>query len=714
MKVNQAFSIGCCHVLPLESAIKITEQDKQSLQPKFIEVLYYLAREYPRVIPRQELIDKVWDGNEYVGEKGLTNAIWHLRQKLKAVIEDGEVIETIRKVGYKLLIQPQWHEPAEDIAAPELPASSGIPKTPKKNTRLPASTLAFLLCVLLLAAAFAGHYFIKHNQPLPQAKITRVTKAPGTELFPAPSPDGRFVAYQWRTDTGASNLYLKDLQQMQQGAKQLTFDGASEGHSVWSHSGKYLYFARYNSRQQTCNIVELDIALNQESNLASCPATGGYYYIDISPDDKTLAFRGSEPGEEYSGIYFFDLEKRQQKPRRFSCLKNCGYKDRDFAFSPDGQNIAVTRRINRFNENLYLIDLTTKAEKQLTTGEEDIVGLSWHPQGQYLVYATQRADVRRGFILDVDSLSKQNVGIEGFSYPAFASDTGALFYHQRKENYQLASFALNTAIATSPFPLLQSEFSYLYPDYSEKAGQIVYVSNESGFYELWLADAKGQKRRQLTRFKRTIRYPAWSHQGDKIAFLAPTADEQQESLYIIDVATEKITAIKAPFTSYNRPTWAFDDSALISSVPYDNGKDLFQFAIDNSAYQRLTYDDARYGIMISGHEILYTSLTKGLWYKDLAADSPPELKVGGSIFKGLYSWRYFQEGIYFKQSMAGAHQLMHYQFANQQLTPLIRLPNKTFHGGGSLSLQNAENRLLFSSSRSPQADIKQLVHPLFN
>ncbi|WDE11395.1 winged helix-turn-helix domain-containing protein [Thalassomonas haliotis] len=711
MKVNQAFSLGCCHVLPLESAIKIAEQEKQSLQPKFIEVLHYLAREYPRVIPREELINQVWDGNDYVGEKGLTNAIWHLRQKLNAVIEDGEAIETIRKVGYRLLIQPQWNkavpEPAETSFSPATDTGINLAQKPK----LPLTRILLSLCLLL---TLAGIYLFNQPRGLPQAKIIPVTKDPGTELFPAPSPDGRYVAYQWRTPSGTSNLYLKDLQHGKVAAKQLTFDSASEGHSVWSHSGNYLYFARYNSKQETCDIVQLDIALNQETNLTACPATGGYYYMDISPDDKTLAFRGSEPGEEHSGIYFFDLKNRGQKPKRFSCLQNCGYKDRDFAFSPDGRSLAVTRRVNRFNENLYLVDLTTKAEKPLTTGEEDIVGISWHPQGQYLVYATQRADIRRGFILDVNNLSKQDIGIEGFSYPAFAKQSGALYYHQRKENYQLASFALNMDVATSPFPLLQSEFSYLYPDYSNTSGQIVYVSNESGFYELWLADADGQHRQQLTQFKRTIRYPAWSHRGDKIAFLAPTPDEQKESLYILDVATHKITAIKAPFSRYNRPGWSPDDSAIISSVPHDNGQDLFRFAIDSSSYQQLTNDGARYGVMISDNEILYTSLNKGLWYKNLAGNSGAQIKIPGNIFNGLYSWHYFQGSLYFKKSLSKAQQLMHYDFANKQLSTLIRLPRKTFQGGGSLTMLASEHKLLFSSSRSPQADIKQLAHPLFN
>ena len=51
---------------------------------------------------------------------------------------------------------------------------------------------------------------------------------------------------------------------------------------------------------------------------------------------------------------------------------------------------------------------------------------------------------------------------------------------------------------------------------------MVYVSNESGNYELWLANSDGTKRRKLTQLEKTIRYPKWSSDGTKIAFLAPT------------------------------------------------------------------------------------------------------------------------------------------------------------------------------------------------
>ena len=90
----------------MEYALQKENDKKISLQPKFIEVLVYLAEQYPRIVPRQELIENVWKGNHYVGEKALTNAIWHLRKSLESSGQD-PYIETIRKTGYRLLVKPE-------------------------------------------------------------------------------------------------------------------------------------------------------------------------------------------------------------------------------------------------------------------------------------------------------------------------------------------------------------------------------------------------------------------------------------------------------------------------------------------------------------------------------------------------------------------------------------------------------------------------------
>lgn len=699
MELHQSLSIGRCHIFVDEASIQIEGEAKQSIQPKVVEVLLYLAREYPRIIPREELIEHVWDNNELVGEKALTNAIWSLRQKLVVDENQPEVIETIRKKGYRLLIEPSWY------SADKVSPNSGQYRKSTKPILINPFTL-LIAVILVVSFVFMWSTWQRAEK---HHIVTQLTKQPGTELFPSPSPDGRYVVYQWTPNNGDSNLYLSDSKQPHSAPKQLTFDDAVEGHSVWNNAGDTLYFARKDRAAKRCEIIGLNVQLNQEKSITQCPLNGGYYYIDISPDDRVLAFHGKGKGASDSGIYFIDLFDETGVTQRFSCDVNCGYRERDFAFSPDGKYIAVTRRVNRFNENIFLVDLQSKEATQITFGEEDIVGLSWLNDSAYLIFATQRADVRNGYVLNSDSLEINPLNIEGFSYPAIAKHSNDLFFHQRKENYAIATHKVDESVASMPVPLIQSEYSHVHPHYSSVTGRIAFVSNETGHYELWLANADGTDRKQITKLKSTIRYPRWSHNGKRIAFLAPSANEQAEKLFVIDVETQRIQQLDSSFTSFNRPTWTFDDSGLISAIYQADFTDLFLFPLNGQPHRRLTNDNARYGIMISDTELLYTKLDKGLWKKDISSDLAPTLAIS-SRFNTLYGWEYHDDTVYYSDRKHNAYLLKYAQLSSDTVATIIRLPRRNFASSNTLSFLPESNSLIFSLSQYPQADIKRIRH----
>lgn len=698
MNFEKPFNIGQCHVTPSEYSIHFNNADKQTLQPKFIEVLCYLAQQYPRIVPRDEIIEKIWGENSYVGEKSLTNAIWHLRQKLEGLNGKDDVIETIRKSGYRLIIEPKWHQPTTALTTSTLRLS---------NIQYPSLFITLIALIFLLIL-----WNTLKEQDIKTTVISQITKQPGSELFPAPSPNGRYIVYKKVSPDKPTNLFMQDQQHPDSPPKQLTFDQAIEGHSVWSNDSQYLYFARKNRALKKCQFIQLNVVTHQEKAIAKCHSTGGYYYLDISPDDRILAFHSLEAPAEKSGIYFINLTERNAKPYRFSCSNNCKYADRDMAFSPDGKTIAVSRRFNRFNEDIFLVDLATKKAEQLTFGEEDIVGLTWHPSGDNIVFATQKADVRNGFILTIDSKKIQPLNVVGFSYPNFSKKNKQLFYQQRKENYYIASLQLNDTIASSPFPVVQSDFNHHYPDYNSHSDKFVYVSNESGYYELWLANTDGSMRQQLTHLKQSVRYPKWSHDGTKIAFLAPTAGETSDNIYIYSIKTKKVTLLKSSFNQHHRPTWGFSDQSIISAI-YDNEfTDLFEISISTGKANRLTFDNARYGIMVSPTTLLYSKGERGLWQKEIGSDSPPLNIINGNEFKTLYAWHYQASGVYFHKALADHHQIIYFDFNKAAFQPLVRLPLLSFDGYDSMTLINSKDKLLFTGANFPQANIKMMISPL--
>ncbi|TPH18558.1 winged helix-turn-helix domain-containing protein [Litorilituus lipolyticus] len=713
MAMDKVFTLGQCLVTPAEFSIQAKGHDKKSLQPKMIEVLCYLAKHYPRVIPRDELIENIWGENSYVGDKSLTNAIWHLRKHLTQTKDnhDVEVIETIRKAGYRLLIEPQWQDESASVVS-----DSHNETTVISSSRVKLSTKWSLSLAVLVFTIMVMIFVIDTNKNTEShPEISQITKHPGSELFPSPSPDGRYVVYSQLSTNQPINLYMKDTWQPQLAPKQLTFDNATEGHSVWSHDGQYLYFSRKDKQARKCKYIRLKVLSHQETELADCPMKGGYYYLDISPDDKTLAVYNDEKAAEDTGIHFIDLTDESFPIKRFSCAQNCGYKDRDMAFSPDGKSMLVSRRVNRFNENIFLVNIADNSSKQLTFGEEDIVGFTWYPDGKHVVFATQRADIKHGFILNTKSLKQHKVDIAGFSYPSIAKQGNQLFFQQRQENQFIASLPLHTEVASTPFPIMRSNASHRSADYNAHTNKLAYVSNESGHFELWTARADGSERTQITQLKQTISYPKWSHNGKHIAFLSSADAGSDEKIYIYSTENQKIKQLKTPFAKHHRPSWSLDDKNVLTAIYTNEFVDIHSIHLQDNSIKRLTFDGGRFAIMATPSIMLYTKLKRGLWQKDLSKND--ELKqteskqvISGKQFSTLYAWAHHQGKVYFQKTFKDHQHLVVADLNSNTIEPLVQLPLNSISNTNKLTYVTNTDNVLFTSDSYPKANIQAISY----
>jgi TolB-like protein/DNA-binding winged helix-turn-helix (wHTH) protein/tetratricopeptide (TPR) repeat protein len=73
------------------------------LEPKIMQVLVCLARAENAVVSKQQLIDEVWKGT-FVTDDVLTRAISVLREAFGDDARDSQIIQTIPKQGYRLLL----------------------------------------------------------------------------------------------------------------------------------------------------------------------------------------------------------------------------------------------------------------------------------------------------------------------------------------------------------------------------------------------------------------------------------------------------------------------------------------------------------------------------------------------------------------------------------------------------------------------------------
>ena len=89
------------------------------LHEKTWQVMRLLTEHAPGIVSREQIIGQVWSGRSLTGEKGLNQAIWHLRTVLGDDPRNPEFIRTVPRSGYRWigarprpLARPRWLLPA--------------------------------------------------------------------------------------------------------------------------------------------------------------------------------------------------------------------------------------------------------------------------------------------------------------------------------------------------------------------------------------------------------------------------------------------------------------------------------------------------------------------------------------------------------------------------------------------------------------------------
>lgn len=713
MTEQQPFYLAGLLIDPLELRIKNSDGEQLSVQQKPMEVLLFLVAQYPAMVTRQQLIDSVWAGNVYVGEKALTNAIWQLRhalQQLAAV----EVISTIRKKGYRLAMAPCFAMPpaaAEmnaPVAAPALSDASVTPMQSEESQTAARVKRPFIsvlgLMTILLFMLLVALLYTRQQQPA-KIDITTFTKGIGRAVFPAVSPDERYLAFSWRKFEAASDLYLLDLQDSTAPPRQLTFGPDDESRPLWDKDSRHLYYSSQTAVYGECFIMKLDVITLEAKPLASCNRHSTLY-MDLSPDGRYLVYSGSLQADG-SSLYRLDLQNSEATPEALPCRQNCQYRIRDLAFSPDGRYLALTRRAHRLSEEIYLQDLITGEERRLTQGEEDILGLTWHPDGKRLVYSALRHGKRQGFVTHIQEQTTDQLAEANFGWPSHINAAGEVFYHSSSNVPQLGYLPLQQRVVGAIFPLTAAEARYEAPDYSEALHALVYVSNESGNMEIWRADAQMEQREQLTRLFGMVKYPQWSNNGRYIAFVGRLPAEENDKLMLLELTTGRLTQLQTGVRWHGQISWWYDDSAVIFS---HNGN-LFSINIQDQQVQQLTSRGGVWAQMPDANRLYFSKgRNRGLW--QLLPNGQEVQLLSGQVFSSRTAWAVADNKIYFLQQKPGQLLVSYYDTERQTTQDLILLPPDQLHLQSIMSFDTVNQRLIFELSMLPRADIHKMRHPL--
>src|SRR6267143_262557 len=327
--------------------------------------------------------------------------------------------------------------------------------------------LSTLCAYMVLCGAPSGE-----AQGLTSSELSRLRSVGSVEL----SPDGRRIAYtvtmRDRPGRPYGQLWIMDV--AAQKSVRVGGEKDSGGGPLWSPDGKWFAFQGHQGEKGGLFIARpdgSDVTFLASLSGTNSPLPGTGSDVTWSPDGKQLAFISSTPGPE--------------------------------AVEATGDPMVITRYLykpdagegmTRFNDNqrlhIFVVDLASKRIRQLTTGETDEHSIDWSPDGNEILFASNREPNQDEF----------------FNYDIFA--------------LRVSDGSIRRLTAT--------EYNEYEPLWSPDGKRIVYRGTRRGLTDrettmedthVWVMNADGSNRREIGAvIDNRQGAPQWAPDGNSVYF----------------------------------------------------------------------------------------------------------------------------------------------------------------------------------------------------
>jgi len=523
---NKVFEFGPYR---LDTAERVLLRDGQPvpLTLKAFDVLRLLVENSGHIVEKDELMNRVWTGS-FVEEGNLKVTVSMVRKALDDHHDGNRYVETVPRRGYRFVAEVKevtaervdlvMHERTrQTVTIDEVGIADQLPRTqpPLQNNHLLHKTkqhklVLAVICVLVLtistALVLASVRYIwpkltvsKAAPPFSTFKITPVTTS-GRIPDAAISPDGKYVAYV-SLDGPDHNLWMRHIATASD-TKVVGPPNAPFFKFTFSPNGDYLYYTT-EGEKGVFWLYQMPVFGGTPRKLVA----GIDGAVALSPDGKQLAFLRSYMAQQQACVI---LANSDGTGERKLVTHNIGELflnlpgDHNPAWSPDGEMIAfafTNYGTGASGASLMAVRVTDGVEKLIVSGPWQTIGrIIWLRDGSGLVFiAAEEGSERNGQIWHVSypggELRRITNDLFDYQNLSLSADSTNLVAIQDQQTSNLwttsSGFDEPTQISSSKSDAVDG-LSWT-PD-----GRVVYVSRANNQSQIWITNADGTDRKQLT------------------------------------------------------------------------------------------------------------------------------------------------------------------------------------------------------------------------
>jgi Tol biopolymer transport system component/predicted Ser/Thr protein kinase len=514
----------------------------------------------------------------------------------------------------------------------------------------------------------------------------------GTENTPAFSPDGNLIAFSWAGPN--RDNYDIYVQQIGGGSPlRLTTDPGYDTNPVFSPDGRHIAFTRYG------RTVMLVPALGgPERRLCDVKSSE----IDYSPDGKTIAVSDRESQTGPVAIYLVSVETGS-KTRLTSPPASSLSGDLSPKFSPDGKAIAFERSLAAQLGEVHVVPVAGGESKKLSGDNRGIYGLTWTGDGREVVYSSGRQEMAlQLWRVSVSGGAPQPITMAGedTQSPTISRDARRMAFVRSTQVEGVWRLDLqNDGAAGKVIKVIGSTRIDTSPNLSRDGKRIVFGSNRSGTFEIWVAGPDGSNPVQLTTMGGHAGTPRWSPDGRRVAFDAHIKDNAD--IYVISGeggAPRRLTTNPA---IESIPAWSADGRWIYFNSDRTGKREIFRVPADGGPETQMTHHGAYEAMESPDGKVLYFLKERSnspIWKMPSQGGEESPAMESATVL-GFNRWQPFDDGIYFVQrtgrSFPPEDKIQFFDFATRKIKTLARM-EKPSSGYGGVTVSSDRRQILFA------------------
>lgn len=211
------------------------------------------------------------------------------------------------------------------------------------------------------------------------------------------------------------------------------------------------------------------------------------------------------------------------------------------------------------------------------------------------------------------------------------------------------------------------------PQLSPDGTQIAFVSTRSGYPELWITDAGGNRPIQVTQFEGAIPNASyWPPDGQDLVFEVHQGDAT--SLYCVAAQGGQARRLTDHAAQNVTPQWSRTGDAIYFGSDRTGDWQLWRIDADGQNLKALGQAGRTAQEAPDGGALYYTRPdTSGLWRLDLATGIVGKMPVIKLAREDGVNWQVHDEGIYFLQRFPIGI-VAFYDFATRITRPIAPIP----------------------------------------